>query len=83
MNNNQGSLFLAVFFHAWINIYGGIQADRFIIANQDPVLQMGIKAVLLAVVALGVVALYGYRTLTRRREVSVTMEMKTQTITGD
>jgi len=76
MNNNRGSLFLAVFFHAWINIYGGIQADRIFIANPDPVLQMGIKAVLLALVALGVVAVYGYRTFTREQKSPLLAELK-------
>lgn len=69
MNNNQGSVFLAIFFHYWINAYGnGIHADRFVVGGANPVQQTFIQALLLAAVAAGVVALYGYRTLTRGRE---------------
>jgi|GEM_PF-1494179 len=76
MNNNQGSLFLAVFFHAWINFYGGIHADRFIIAEPDPVRQTVIRSILMAAAALVVVALYGYRTFTRERKSSLLAEWK-------
>jgi len=76
MNNNQGSLFLAVFFHAWINIYSGIHADRFIVAEPDPVRQTLIRTMLMAVAALVVVALYGYRTFTRVRKNPLLAEWK-------
>ena len=76
MNNNQGSLFLAIFFHAWINIYGGIHADRFIVAEPDPVRQTLIRTMLMAVAALVVVALYGYRTFTRERKSPLLAEWK-------
>jgi len=76
MNNNKGSLFLAVIFHSWINFYGGIHTDRFIVAEPDPVRQTVIRTVLMAVAALVVVALFGYRTFTRERKSPLLAEWK-------
>jgi len=76
MNNNRGSVFLAIFFHFWINVYGGIHADRFVIAEPDPVWQTLIRALLMAAVAVVVVIVYGHRTFTRDRQSPVLAELK-------
>lgn len=76
MNNNRGSVFLAIFFHFWVNVYGGIHGDRFLIANPDPAQRMIIQGLVMAAVAIVVVILYGYRTLTRERKSSMLVELK-------
>lgn len=77
MNNNRGSVFLAILFHFWINVYGnGIHADRFVVAGADPVQQTVIQSLLMAAAAAVVVILYGYRTLTRDRKSPLLAEWK-------
>jgi membrane protease YdiL (CAAX protease family) len=71
-NNTQGSVFLAIFFHFWINVYGGLQADKLTI-NDPGGLEM-IQTWLLAGAAILVVVLYGYRTLTRDPKSAVPAE---------
>lgn len=65
-NHTQGSVFVATFFHFWINIYSGLQADKLPLA--DPGGEMMIQNLLLAGVALLVVMRYGYQRLARERK---------------
>ncbi len=74
-NHTQGSIFVATFFHFWINVYSGIQADKLPLA--DPGGGTLVQYVLLAGAAILVVVLYGYRSLTRDRRSSVPIELKT------
>lgn len=74
-NHTQGSIFVATFFHFWINVYGGIQSDK--LPLTDPGGEELVRYWLLAGAAILVVVLYGYRSLTRDRKSSVPVELKT------
>jgi membrane protease YdiL (CAAX protease family) len=75
-NHTRGSLFLAIFFHFWINIYSGLQADK--LPLNDPGGLELIQTWLLAGAAVLVVILYGYRTLTRDRAAAALNSGKVQ-----
>jgi membrane protease YdiL (CAAX protease family) len=83
MNNNQGNLFLAIFFHFWINVYGGIHADRFFLADPDPDRQLMFRVLVMGAAALLVLAGYGYQTLAGRRGVPRPIEALPDIATGD
>ncbi len=68
-NHTQGSIFVATFFHFWINVYEGLQADK--LPLTDPGGETMARYWLLAGAAILVVLLYGYRSLTRDRKSSV------------
>ncbi len=74
-NHTQGSIFVATFFHFWINVYSGIQSDKLPIA--DPGGETMVQYLLLAGAAILVVVLYGYRSLTHDRKSYVPVELKT------
>jgi membrane protease YdiL (CAAX protease family) len=71
-NHTRGSVFLAIFFHFWMNVYDGFQADKLPLAG--PAEQELVRYLLLAAAALVIVAVYGYRTLARDRERPATLE---------
>lgn len=83
MNNTKGSLFLAILFHFWINVYGGIHADRLFLADPDPDRQLMFRVLVMAAAALLVVLVYGYRTLAGSRGVSRPVEARPHISTGD
>lgn len=65
-NHTLGSVFVATCFHFWVNIVSGIQADKLPVANPG-----GLEVVqdwVQAAAAVGVVVLFGYRSLTRERK---------------
>lgn len=64
--HTQGSIFVATFFHFWINIYDALQADKLTLA--DPGGEDMILYLLMAAAAVLVVVLYGYRNLTREQK---------------
>ena len=68
-NHTHGSIFVATFFHFWINVYEGLQADKLPLADSGG--ESLIKYLLLAGAAVLVVVLYGYRDLTRERKGSM------------
>jgi len=74
-NHTHGSIFVATFFHFWINSYYGFQSDKLPLA--DPGGETMMEGWLLAGAAILVVLVYGYRTLTRDRKSSVRVELKT------
>ncbi len=74
-NHTQGSLFVATFFHFWINIFDAFQADRLALTN--PGGEARIEYLLLAGAAILVVVLYGYRSFTRDRKSSAPVGLKT------
>jgi uncharacterized protein len=74
-NHTRGSIFVATFFHFWINIYDGLQADKIPLAGAGG--EAMIKYWLLAGAAVLVVLLYGYRSFTRDRGSSAPVELKT------
>lgn len=65
-NHTGGSLFVATLFHFWVNVYSGFQADKFPLANPNG--EALAQYLVLAGAAVVVVAVYGYRRLTRERE---------------
>ncbi len=73
LNHTNGSVFVAIFFHFWINIYDAFQADKLTLA--DPAGETSIKYLLLAGAAILVVVLYGYRRFTRVRKSAVPLEL--------
>lgn len=74
-NHTQGSILVVTLFHFWINIFDALQADKLPLA--DPGGEIMIKYLLLAVAAILVVILYGYRSLARDRKSFVPIELKT------
>ncbi len=62
----QGSIFVATFFHFWVNIYGAFQSDKLL--SPDPAGETMIQYLLLACAAVVVVILYGYRNLAHGRD---------------
>ena len=72
--HTRGSLFVATFFHFWINVYDGLQADK--LPLTDPGGEAMIKYWILAGAAILVVVLYGYRSLTRDRKSAMPVELK-------
>lgn len=62
-NHTKGSIFVATFFHFYMNVYDAFQADKLLSADPGGV-EM-IRYWLLAASAILITAFYGYRTLTR------------------
>jgi membrane protease YdiL (CAAX protease family) len=79
--HTRGSLLIALLFHIWVNNIPGYVTAFLSIKNTN-----GFNALLpwlYAAAALLVVAMYGYRTLTRRGEATQPLEMQTKSRIGD
>jgi membrane protease YdiL (CAAX protease family) len=72
LNHTRGSVFIATVFHFWINIWSAIQADKF--PTADPGRLEVIQDLVIAAAAILVVALFGYRSLTRSQAPAPAME---------
>jgi len=77
-NHTKGSIFVATFFHFWINVYDAFQADKLPLA--DPGGEMMVKYLLVACAAILVAVLFGYRKLTRDRKSAMPVELKTNAV---
>lgn len=73
-NHTQDSIFVATFFHFWINMYSAFQSDKLPLTDAGG--EAMVQNLLLAGAAILVVILYGYRSLTREQRGASPVELK-------